>query len=145
MMLERLANMFLDFQNEFKLDLHTYRDIEAALNHARVLASQTSAMRPRVDLLAEMAREAKAYSDARYRRRYRRTNWARDWYVEKLLFVWESCGGATRKSAKDGRGGPMVRFIQCASDPVFRAGDHKPLSAGAAREIVRKLLAERRP
>jgi hypothetical protein len=165
--LEQLADMFLVYERDFRLPLYTYRDLEEALNRAHTLASQTllgaDKRRDDVDKLAKMAREAKAYFDARYRQRYRRTNWARDWYVEKLLFVWESCGGATHTS------GPTIDFILCASSPVFaprnekknlrpvlapsnekketnlQASEHKPFTAPAAREIVRKLLKERRP
>jgi hypothetical protein len=155
--LERLANMFLDFENEFRVGFYTYRDIEAALNRARVLACKTSAMRQRADSLAEMAREAKARFDARKRQSFRRTDWVRDWYFEKLLFVWEQCGGATRASAKCGHGGPLVRYLQLTSGPVFarcRTSDEsstqsetrhrKALTADAAVGAVRKLLTERR-
>jgi hypothetical protein len=145
--LERLANMFLDYESEFRVGLYTYRDIEAALNRARGLVSKTSAsarMRRHDALLAEMAREAKAHFDARYRQRFRRTNWARDWYFEKLLFVWEQCGGATLASAKDGHGGPLVHFLQLASGPVFARCDRQALTADAGRGIVRKLLHDKR-
>ena len=89
------------------------------MNHAYTLASQTllgaDLRLGDVDKLAELARVAKAHFDTRYRQRSRRTKWAQDWYVEKLLFVWESCGGATRTS------GPIIHFIQCACGPVWQA------------------------
>jgi hypothetical protein len=72
----------------------------------------------------------------------------RDWYFENLLSVWEECGGETHSSVKgtgdEARAGPLVQFLQFASEPVFRHCDLKLLTPGAAREIVRKLLAERK-
>jgi hypothetical protein len=73
----------------------------------------------------------------------------RDWYVERLCWLWEQCGGATHTSVKgkgdEARGGLLVQFLQIASDPVFRHCGLKLLTPPAAREIVRKLLAERKP
>jgi hypothetical protein len=142
-MLEQYANMFFGFENLFRIGLYTYRDIEAHLNQARVLAVKT-AMHQRAEQLAEMAREAKAYFDARYQRRSQRTDWVQDWYLEKLLSVWERCGGDMHMSVR-ARGSPLLQFLLLASEPVYQLCDRKLLTRNAARETVRKLLTERRP
>jgi hypothetical protein len=69
----------------------------------------------------------------------------RDWLFEKVLFVWEELGGATRTSVH-GDGGPLTRFFKAACNPVFMGcSGHPPLTKHAVRGAVRKLLQERKP
>jgi hypothetical protein len=80
------------------------------------------------------------------------------------LFIWEQCGGATRTSTHGGRdarrGGPLVRFLMAACDPLFQACKREACKREACkheackreapkhdamRGAVRKLLKERKP
>ena len=79
----------------------------------------------------------------------RRADVNRDWLFEQLLFIWEQCGGATRTSTHGGRdarrGGPLVRFLMAACNPLFQACKREAPKHDAMRGAVRKLLKERKP
>lgn len=124
-----------------------YSVADRALRRLRDTFKAAGASAQSIDQIVEQAKAALA--QAMQRPPPRRDDPVRDWYLEKLLFVWEASGGATHTTVKgkgdEARGGQLVQFLQLASEPVFRYCDEKLLSPYAAREIVRKLLTERKP
>jgi hypothetical protein len=67
----------------------------------------------------------------------------RDFYLAIALTVWEQSGGEPRTSGS-GDGGPLIRYLLAAANPVLRDCGHGPLTVGAARGAVRKILAQRK-
>jgi hypothetical protein len=93
---------------------------------------------PLADLAAKANRFAamsRHSSSSRFRRR--------DWYLAIALTVWEQNGGEPRTSGS-GDGGPLIRYLLAACNPVFRDCGQDLLTVGAARGAVRKILAQRK-
>jgi len=118
--------------------------------HSDVLprySRESRAWQPRPGIIAKVA--AAAQTRATPSRGGRRADVNRDWLFEQLLFIWEQCGGATRTSTHGGRdarrGGPLVRFLMAACDPLFQACKREAPKHDAMRGAVRKLLKERKP
>jgi hypothetical protein len=78
----------------------------------------------------------------------RRADDKQSWLVQELMFIWEQFGGATRTSTRGcrnaRRGGPLVRLLVAACDPLFQACNRKAPTHDAMRGAVRKLLKERK-
>jgi len=153
-MLERTARQFLAFEAASR------RRYDAAAAERRACKEASRALRRPAALLAgipDMAAaagiiaivDAAAQTRATPSRGGRRADVNRDWLFEQLLFIWEQCGGATRTSTHGGRdarrGGPLVRFLMAACDPLFQACKREAPKHDAMRGAVRKLLKERKP
>lgn len=145
-MLENVGGTVFDLDNEFHRTARgrvAYEDVIRATPsyQVRLIAAGMVAEN---QLVSEIAARAEALSREQHPKRPTRADPVRDWYLEKLLYVWEQCGGETHASANDASGGPLVRFLRLASSPIFAKSSRKPLTAYAARGAVRKLLGERR-
>ncbi len=69
-------------------------------------------------------------------------------YIIILLNRWKACGHAIHPSVNEkGRGGPLIRFLIAATEPVFTAAGRNPPTATALRAMVRRQqrLAKTKP
>jgi hypothetical protein len=144
--LEWAARTFLDFEtaaSERQRQRSTRKDILQAAARLRTTPDAAS----RASAIAEFIAQSEAWATAGHARgRGRPVDANRDWWFERLLFIWEQCGGDTHVSVNDERGGPLVRFFRTACDPVFEeCSGRQRLTVHQARGAVRKLLQERRP
>ena len=167
-MLEQAAREFIVKETaagELQRQRPNPEKIARAVKHLIARLRKASDAASKADAHAEFAAQAEAWAEAetraaaaaaasRHRRSTARTSSSagrkpeanRDWLFERLLFIWEECGGETRSSPHSG-GGPLVRFLRAACDPVFRASSRRrdPLTEGQAHQAVQKLLRERGP
>jgi len=153
-MLERQAPVFLAFEaascrrrDAAAAERRACKEASRALRRSAALLEGIPDMAAAAGIIAEIA--ATAQTRATPSRSGRRADVNRDWLFEQLLFIWEECGGATRTSTHGGRdarrGGPLVRFLMAACDPLFQACKRKAPNYDAMRGAVRKLLKERKP
>jgi hypothetical protein len=152
-MLESLANTFVSLRQELRQNLKrpsqaAYRVADSAVRRFRNDFKAVGVSKVAGASIDQIVGQAlAALEQAMQRPPTRRDDPVRDWYLENLLSVWEKCGGATHSSVKgkgdEARGGKLIQFLQLACEPVFRRCGLKPLTPGAARGAVRKLLAER--
>ena len=162
-MLERTARQFLAFEAASRrrhdaaaAERRACKEASRALKRPAALLAGIPDMAAAADIIAKVA--AAAQMRATPSRGGRRADVNRDWLFEQLLFIWEQCGGATRTSTHGGcnarRGGPLVRFLMAACDPLFQAckreaPKHDAMRGApkhdAMRGAVRKLLKERKP
>jgi len=153
-MLERTARQFLAFEAASRrrhdaaaAERRACKEASRALSRPAALLAGIPDMAAEAGIIAKVA--AAAQTRATPSRGGRRADVNRDWLFEQLLFIWEQCGGATRTSTHGGRdarrGGPLVRFLMAACDPLFQACKREAPKHDAMRGAVRKLLKERKP
>ena len=156
-MLERTAPEFLAFEvascrrhdahDTAATERRACKEASRALRRPAALLAGIPDMAAAAGIIAKIA--AAAQTRATPSRGGRREDINRDWLVEQLLFIWEQCGGATHTSTYGGRdarrGGPLVRFLMAACDPLFQACEREAPKHDAMRGAVRKLLKERKP
>jgi len=158
-MLERTAREFLAFEvascrrhDAAAAERRACKEASRALRRPAALLAGIPDMAAAAGIIAKVA--AAAQMRATPSRGGRRADVNRDWLFEQLLFIWEQCGGATRTSTHGGRdarcGGPLVRFLMAACDPLFQACKRQACKReapkhDAMRGAVRKLLKERKP
>jgi len=160
-MLERTAREFLAFEvascrrhdaaaaerRACKEACRACKEASRALRRPAALLAGIPDMAAAAGIIAIV--DAAAQTRATPSRGGRRADVNRDWLFEQLLFIWEQCGGATRTSTHSGRdarrGGPLVRFLMAACDPLFQACKREAPKHDAMRGAVRKLLKERKP
>ena len=153
-MLERTAREFLAFEvascrrhDAAAAERRACKEASRVLRRPAALLAGIPDMAAAAGIIAKVA--AAAQTRATPSRGGRRADVNRDWLFEQLLFIWEQCGGATRTSTHGGRdarrGGPLVRFLMAACDPLFQACKREAPKHDAMRGAVRKLLKERKP
>jgi hypothetical protein len=155
--LESAARTFLDLEtaaSERRRQRPNRQEILRTVNHLIALLMKAPDAAFKANAHAEFATQAEAWAAAETwaaaigaRGRGASVDTYRDWLFERLLFIWEECGGATHVSVDRGGGGPLVRFLRAACDPVLECSGRrrKTLTEHQARGAVRKLLQERRP
>jgi len=121
-----------------------YRGIARDLERVLPKVKATPEMARETDYLQDLATRAAMLADsarAYYRNRPRRSDPRRDWLLSMLMNIWRDCGGGMHASIRpSGRAGPLIRFLDAATRPVFAKHHMRPMTYEALRAAVRRII-----
>src|SRR5262249_22922532 len=121
------------------------KEASRALRRPAALLARIPDMAAAAGIIAQVA--AAAQTRATPSPGGRRVDGNPGWLFGQPVLIRKQCGGATRTSTHGGRdarrGGPLVRFLMAACDPLFQACKREAPKHDAMRGAVRKLLKAR--